>query len=122
MAVWLRTWSELRTRWRAALSLALLVGVSGGVVMAASAGARRTHTAYTRFVTAQRAWDVAITNDPSAVMEPEQLTAIEGLPGVRDSVRGIVDYAQVGVVLAFFATADRSMGNAIDRFKHPCGQ
>src|SRR5438093_817542 len=52
MAVWLRTWSELRTRWRAALSLALLVGVSGGVVMAASAGARRTHTAYTRFVAA----------------------------------------------------------------------
>src|SRR5947208_2798122 len=50
MAVWLRTWSELRTRWRAALSLALLVGIAGGVVMAASAGARRTHTAYVRVV------------------------------------------------------------------------
>ena len=117
MAVWLRTWSELRTRWRAALSLALLVGVSGGVVMAASAGARRTHTAYTRFVTAQRAWDVAITNDPSAVMEPEQLTAIEGLPGVRDSVRGIVDYAHVGVGIAFFAPADGRVGTTIDRYK-----
>jgi len=45
VAVWVRTWSELRTRWRAALSLALLVGVTGGVVMAAAAGARRTHTA-----------------------------------------------------------------------------
>ena len=117
MAVWVRTWSELRTRWRAALSLALLVGVSGGVVMAASAGARRTHTAYTRFVTTQRAWDVAIANDPDAVMEPRQLTAIEGLPGVRDSVRGIIDYAHVGVGIAFFAPVDRRVGTTIDRYK-----
>jgi len=58
VAVWVRTWSELRTRWRAASSVALLVGVTGGVVMAAAAGAGRTHTASTRFVTAQRAWDV----------------------------------------------------------------
>jgi hypothetical protein len=62
VAVWVRTWSELRTRWRAALSLALLVGVTGGVAMAAAAGARRTHTAYARFVTAQRAWDVAVSS------------------------------------------------------------
>ena len=117
MAVWLRTWSELRTRWRAALSLALLVGVTGGVVMAASAGARRTHTAYARFVTAQRAWDVAVANDQSFGVDPRQLAAIEGLPEVRESVRGIVGYADLGVGVPFFAPVDGRLGTTINRFK-----
>ena len=117
MAVWLRTWSELRTRWRAALSLALLVGVAGGVVMAASAGARRTHTAYARFVTGQRAWDVTVVNDQSFGVGPEEVAAIEALPGVRESVRGIVDYAELGVGVPFFAPIDNRVGTTINRFK-----
>ena len=60
---------------------------------------------------------MAIANDPDAVMEPRQLSAIEGLPGVRDSVRGIVDYAHVGVGIAFFAPADGRVGTTIDRYK-----
>jgi len=49
---------ELRTRWRSWLGLALLIGVAGGVVAATAAGARRTETAYDRFLENQRAFDV----------------------------------------------------------------
>ena len=85
--------------------------------MAASAGARRTHTAYTRFVTAQRAWDVTIANDQSFGVDPRQLTAIAALPGVRESVRGIVGYADLGVGVPFFAPIDGRVGTTINRFK-----
>jgi hypothetical protein len=49
-AVWMRFRAELRSRARAWLGLALLVGVAAGVVIAAAAGARRTDTAYARFL------------------------------------------------------------------------
>ena len=51
-AFWLVMWVEVRGRWRALASLALLLGLVGGVVLGAAAGARRTDTAYTRL----RAW------------------------------------------------------------------
>ena len=48
--VWLELRADLRQRWRALLSLALLLGLIGGVVLAAAAGARRTDTAYPRLL------------------------------------------------------------------------
>ena len=49
-AIWMRARSELRGRWRAVTALILIVGVAAGVVMTAAAGARRTESAYPRFV------------------------------------------------------------------------
>jgi hypothetical protein len=49
-AVWLRLRSELRARWRSWLGLALLIGLAGGAAVAAAAEARRTETAYPRFI------------------------------------------------------------------------
>lgn len=49
-AVWMRVRSELRARWLATLGLALLVGVVSGAAIAAAAGARRTDSAYPRFL------------------------------------------------------------------------
>src|SRR5947207_11348013 len=49
-AVWMRVRVELRARWRALLGLALLVGVVSGAAIAAAAGARRTDSAYPRFL------------------------------------------------------------------------
>jgi hypothetical protein len=51
-AVWLVFGAEFRRRWRSWLILVALIGVVGGVVLAASAAGRRTATAFPRFVAA----------------------------------------------------------------------
>ena len=61
--VWYRFRVELRAGWRAWLGLAVLVGLFGGVVLTAAAGARRTATAYPRFLSEARAADIALTGD-----------------------------------------------------------
>ena len=48
--VWLWLRADTRRRWRALLGLALLLGLAGGVVLTAAAGARRTDTAYPRLL------------------------------------------------------------------------
>lgn len=45
-SVWLCLRAELRPKLRSLLALALLLGLVGGVVLTAAAGARRTDTAY----------------------------------------------------------------------------
>ena len=54
-AVWLFLLAESRRRWRAWLSLALIVGVFAGGVMTAAAGAVRTGSAYARLLDWSRA-------------------------------------------------------------------
>src|ERR1700761_4507455 len=58
--VWLTLRTDLRHRWRALLSLALLLGLIGGVVLTAAAGARRTDTAYPRLLSWANASQVDI--------------------------------------------------------------
>ena len=59
-AVWVRAAAELRRRWRATVLLAVLVGLTGGVVLAAVAGARRTATVMDRFLAYHQATNVAV--------------------------------------------------------------
>jgi hypothetical protein len=59
-AVWLRSRAELRARWPALLALTLLVGIAGGAVLAALAGARRTSSSYDRFVEESRSAHVFV--------------------------------------------------------------
>jgi ABC-type antimicrobial peptide transport system permease subunit len=68
-AVWMRLRSELRSRFGALVALGLIVGIMGGVVIAAAAGARRTLTAYPRFLAAENALDtvVDISGDTAAI-------------------------------------------------------
>ena len=49
-STWLALRADLRVRWRAMAGLALLLGLIGGVVLTAAAGARRTDTAYPRLL------------------------------------------------------------------------
>lgn len=49
---------DLRWRWKRMLGVALLLGVSGGLVAGLAIGAHRTSTAYERFLDQQRAYDV----------------------------------------------------------------
>jgi hypothetical protein len=52
---------ELRTRWRGWAVLVVLVAVAGGAVLAAAAGARRTNSAYPRFLQVSKASDVLVS-------------------------------------------------------------
>src|SRR5207244_12114587 len=60
-ALTMRLRVELRARWRAWGVIALLIGVAGGAVLTTAAGARRTDTAYGRYLRYARAADVVIS-------------------------------------------------------------
>ena len=59
-SLWLTLRAELRRRWRPMLGLAVLLGVFGGVVLTAAAGAERTDTAYPRLLQWARAAQVQL--------------------------------------------------------------
>ena len=59
-AIRLRLIRELRARSRAWIALALLVGVAGGAVLLTAAGARRTDSAYARYLRASHASDLLV--------------------------------------------------------------
>jgi ABC-type lipoprotein release transport system permease subunit len=84
-AVWMRFRAELRTKWTGMLGVALLVGVAGGTMFAAAAGARRTDSSLGRVVRDQRTPDLLINpngSDGSPVFQREW-AAIDRLPGIR---------------------------------------
>jgi hypothetical protein len=79
-AIWYRARSELRRRWAGTIVLALLVGVAGGAVLTAVAGARRTDTALDRFVEYHRPTTLELGLgseglDPEAVARLPQVAA-----------------------------------------------
>jgi hypothetical protein len=86
-AVWMRLRSELRTRWRAWLGLALLIGLAGAAAVAAAAGARRTETAYPRFVQAQNGYDLITGGFPQNIDPARALARMEALPEVAQWAR-----------------------------------
>src|SRR6185437_14004303 len=61
---------ELRRGWRACVALGVVVGIIGGTVLALAAGARRTDSAYRRFVKAQDAYDILLSLDTSTFDNP----------------------------------------------------
>ena len=76
--------STLRGSWRQAVALALVTGLLGGVALGAVAGARRTASAYGRYLTSINASDVFV-NVPGQIpgLSPtEPITLISSLPGV----------------------------------------
>lgn len=79
--------NELRWRWRAVVGLALLVALAGGVVLAATAGARRTSDVTDRFLAVTAARDASVQiddEDPGPVLDAiEQLDVVEGSGRLR---------------------------------------
>jgi hypothetical protein len=71
---------EIRARWLGWTALALLVGLAGGVVLTAAAGARRTDSAYPRFLAAAKASDMLVS--PAGIGVGGFDDALAGLPGV----------------------------------------
>ena len=76
--------SAIRGSWRQVLALALLAGLLGGVALGAVAGARRTATAYGRYLAAINASDVFVNVPGSLPGMPatRPVTLISSLPGV----------------------------------------
>jgi hypothetical protein len=111
--LWLR--SELRARWRALAGVALLLGLAGGTVLAAAAAARRTGSAYDRFLAAQDAADVTILDD-GEIGITVSIDRILALPQVASFARASLityvldDHAAV-------ASVDDRLGRTINRFK-----
>lgn len=116
-AVAYRLRAELLSRWRAWLGLAVVVGMAAGAVVTVAAGARRTESAYPRFLRAQRAYDVVLRNYPddgTAVFDFEELAR---LPQVADAAGGSFGWVDLGPGTGAVATADGRIGTEINRFK-----
>ncbi len=96
-AVWMRLRSEIRTRWRSWLGLALLIGLAGAAAVAAAAGARRTETAYPRFVQAQNGYDLIVGGFSGNIDPGRALARMEALPAVGQWAR--IDVAASSALL-----------------------
>ena len=83
----LRLRAELRRRWRSWVLIALLAAVLWGGALVALAGARRTETAYERFVSATEGFDVLVTNGstPDIFNRQFDFDEVAGLPQVADA-------------------------------------
>jgi len=124
--VWFALRAGMRRRWRALVSLALLLGLAGGVVLTAAAGARRTDTAYPRLLTwAGASQETGLLGG----LDPAYFTALAKLPQVAAvatamqynialPVKGGLPNDQVQVL----ASANGTYGTAIDRIKILRGQ
>src|SRR5947209_1569142 len=118
-AVWLVFGVKLRRHWRAWLGMVVLVGLFGGIVAVAAAGARRTDNAYARFVVANHGAEYLIDdfvpNPEAAVLQPSTVAA---LPAVAeaDSFRVFGPVNDVGYNLV--ASSDgRAYGTGLNRLK-----
>lgn len=118
-AVWYRFRVELRSRWRAWLGLGLLVGLAAGAVMALAAGARRTDSAYARFLEAHDAFDVMVIDyEERGFPGVGGFDEIAALPLVEDSAEGDLDLIPLGSSsVPGIAGGDGRIGSEINRFK-----
>ena len=115
-AVLLRVRSDLRARWRAWLGLTLIMGIAGGTIIGAVAGARRTDSSYSRFLRAMRAPDALVfeSNDSSfASIPPEKIAS---LPQVADTAR-LTGYTITDPDVNLVAAPDGRFGSVMGRHK-----
>ncbi|HEV3292251.1 MAG TPA: FtsX-like permease family protein, partial [Streptosporangiaceae bacterium] len=120
--VWLRLRADVRLGWRTLAALALLLGLIGGVVLTAAAGARRTDTAYPRLLSWASATQVDILPF-SGERAPRYYAAMARLPQAA-AVSAQILYqialpARHGApqLVEAFSSPDGTMGVSSDRVK-----
>jgi len=132
--MWLLLRADLRRRWRVLLSLTLLLGVVGGVVLTAAAGARRTDTAYPRLLAWANAAQVDLIPQGTGMTATGTASAgfyadLRKLPQVATMDTGAL-YEMVvpdsassapgdsqGIPVQAWASPDGTMGITADRVK-----
>ncbi len=87
MAVWYRARAELRARRYTWLGLVALIGIVGGIVTALAAGARRTDTAFDRFLARIHQTDVNVSTGANSGFAPLDFRQVAALPQVAEAVR-----------------------------------
>jgi len=125
-SVWLSLRADMSLRWRAWLALAALLGLVGGIALTAAAGARRTDTAYPRFLRRSHAADLLVTPTRSgfhgyfrAVSSLPQVAASDSAAFLQMSLPGPGASPFSGMVAE--ASPVGSEGTAIDRVKVQAG-
>ena len=125
--VWLALRADLRLRWRATLGLVLLLGLIGGVVLTAAAGARRTDTAYPRLLRWSHAASVLVV--PNCVGMGGFYGRLARLPQVASIWTGVVytlalapPEAPPGSQLEAVASPDGALGTSTDRVRVLAGR
>lgn len=118
-AVWARARVELRAHWRATVALTVLVGLVGGVVVGAAAGARRTASAFDRFLAASDAAHVTVQAfgaDPALLDQIERLPQVAvAAPAAFLLVRPVGDDLQPGLEFSAAASVDGRFLSTVDR-------
>ena len=120
-----RSW--LRHRWRAALGLALILGLIGGVALTAADGARRTATAYPRLLHWGNAANVQVI--PGCVGLGGFYAALARLPQVASMSTEVVYELAVpdgggapAGQLEAVASPDGTLGRTTDRVRILAGR
>src|SRR5579864_8069220 len=130
-AVLYKARNDLRTRWRALVSLALIAGIGGGAAIAAAAGARRADSAYPRFRAATNAFDavISVNTNVDNVGIPQQfaalkvaarlpaITAYSLIDGFTCAVTGPSGVTSAQTDIFPIASPDGRAGTTIDRVK-----
>ena len=113
-AVWYRFRAELRMRWRGWLALALIAGIAGGAVLALAAGARRSDTAYRRFLRAQDAYDALVSLSTTGLGQPDteffDAEEIERLPQVAEAAPTGSFFVSLGAGVGVLVPPDERIG------------
>jgi hypothetical protein len=122
---WLTLRAELRQRWRAMAGLALLLGLAGGVVLTAAAGAWRTGTAYTRMLSWANAAQVQVLPgepDPgyfAALARMQQVAAVAS--EYQYNLALPVAHGAPDFHVQAWSSPNGSYGQAVDRVKITAG-
>ncbi len=125
-AVWARAKSELRSRRWSSLALVLLIGIAGGGAISVADAARRTDTAYERFLASHAPSDVSVTESKNFVTRDVDLDAVAALPEVEQSARASLLFFEGHTADGRRVTTDdfvpianstRALGTTIDRWK-----
>jgi hypothetical protein len=118
-AILVRLRSDLKAHWVVWSGLALLIGLVGGIVLAALGGASRTDSAYPRFEARERAADILVFlggNPGFASLNYEQVASLTGVADVAP----VTSINATGDVLVIVSD-DGRYGTSIDGARYLSG-